>query len=162
MEFALRHHVEGRDGAGGRQKQRQVQIEHLEPALIKANNHGRQKHHGEQDHQGVGDVGGQVERGLQLDRERLRAPPDAGEQFLGALDQPLGPARLLLFEGIHLDRKLRRTLDARVIDEFPAFKLGAVAQVGVLGQRVLLPTARILDCRPPPHPRRAIEVEKAA
>jgi hypothetical protein len=62
----------------------------------------------------------------------------------------------------HLDRELSGR--NRIVDEHeaPAAQLRPVGQVEVLGQRVVLPTARIVDARAPPDPRGAVEVEKPA
>ena len=102
-----------------------------------------------------------MERGFELDRAQLRAPPDGGKQFASGLDKPLGPARLLRLEGVHLDRQLRRALDARVIDELPAPELGAITQVSIFGEGVVLPAAGVLDRGSAPHAGGAVEVEEA-
>ena len=72
-----------------------------------------------------------------IDLNIMRQHLDAG------LDEPLGPARLLGFEGGHLDGQLRRALDLGQVFELPAGQLRAVAQVGVFGERVVLPAAAV-------------------
>ena len=47
IQLALRHQVKRRDRAGGREEQGQVQVEHLEPALIEAHDNGGQQDDGE-------------------------------------------------------------------------------------------------------------------
>ena len=47
VELALRHQVKRRDRTGGREEQRQVKVEHLEPALIEAHDNGGQQDDGE-------------------------------------------------------------------------------------------------------------------
>ena len=64
---------------------------------------------------------------LELNRERQLTPPDARQQLLAGLDGTLGPAMLLRFEAVHVDRQLRRRDDIGKINEFPARKLSAIA-----------------------------------
>ena len=70
-----------------------------------------------------------------------------GQQLHRDLRQALGPARLLHLEAVGFDRQLRRALDARDINEFPALQLRAIAEIGIFGQRVVLPSAGIVDHR---------------
>src|SRR5436309_16028572 len=102
-----------------------------------------------------------MERGFELDRAQLRAPPDGGKELAPGLDKPLGPARLLRLEGVHLDRQLRRALDARVVDELPALELGAITQISIFGEGVVLPAAGVLDRGAAPHAGGAVEVDEA-
>ncbi len=103
-----------------------------------------------------------MEGGLDLDLERLVAAPDYGKQLLRHLDEPLGPARLLRLKGIHLDGQLRGADNVGIIDELPALKLRAITQIGVFGQRIVLPAAGVVNGRAPPHAGGAIEVKEAA
>ena len=79
---------------------------------------------------------------------------DPRQQLAAGLDRALGPAVLLRLEGVHLDRKLGRHDDVREEEELPAAQLGAIAEVEILGQRVVLPAAAVNDrrrgarCRP--------------
>src|SRR6201999_4426621 len=84
------------------------------------------------------------------------------EVFLGALYQALRPARLLRLEGRHLDRQLGRTFDVLQVAELPACKLRGIAEIGVFGERVVLPTSRVVNGLSPPHSRGAVEVEEHA
>ena len=75
---------------------------------------------------------------------------------------PLGPAVGLLLVADHLRRQLRRGRVLRQVDELPALELGAVAQVQIFGQRVVLPAAGIVDGGPTPDAGRAVEVHESA
>ncbi len=69
---------------------------------------------------------------------------------------------LLGLEPVHIDRQLRGSHDIGKENEFPTVQLGAVAQIQVFCERVVLPTASILDARFSPKPGGAVEVEKTA
>src|SRR3984893_286010 len=56
-KLSLRDEIEAGDRARGSKEQRQVDQQHLEPALLVANDHHRQQHRGEQHHKRVADVG---------------------------------------------------------------------------------------------------------
>src|SRR5438552_5757231 len=161
MQFTLGDHVKTGAGTGGGQKQRQVQVKHLEPALIETHNHRRQQDEGKKNHQGIADGTREVDGSFNLDLQWLPASPDRRQQFPANLDQPLGPARLLSFEGVHLHWQLGRAGDRRIVDEFPAVQLGAIAEVRVFGQGIVLPAARILDGGAAPHAPSSVEIEKA-
>ena len=88
--------------------------------------------------------------------------PDDGQKFLGGLNQALGPARLLVLEGADIGRQFAFAGNLGEIEELPAAKLGAIAEIGVFGERVVLPSAGFLDGPAPPDSGRAVEVEKAA
>ena len=102
--------------------------------------------------------------------ERLRPsrPPGtigahhARKNLLGRLHQALGPARLLRFEGVHFHRQFRRAFDFGQVEELPAAKLRAIGKVGVFGERVVLPAARVFDGVAAPDAGRAVEIEKQA
>src|SRR5215472_10427129 len=97
---------------------------------------------------------------LNLDAPRHVAFEDPGQYLLAGLDQSLGPACLLGLESGHLNGQLGRALDILHILELPALELRAVREVGVFGQRVMLPAAAIFDSLAPPHPGGAVEVEE--
>ncbi len=82
--------------------------------------------------------------------------------FDGALDQSLGPARLLRLEGGHLDGQLGRALHILQIEKLPSLQLRAIAQIGVFRQGVVLPAARVVDGLDAPHSGRAVEIEEDA
>ena len=70
---------------------------------------------------------------------------DAGQNLFACLDEALGPARLLGFEGGHLDGELGGAFDVLQVLELPAHHLGTVAEVGVFGEGVVLPAAGLVD-----------------
>ena len=71
----------------------------------------------------------------------------SGQQFLRALRQPLGPAELLHLETVDFNRQFGRAIEPGQVDELPALQLRAVAEVGIFGERVVLPAARVVDHR---------------
>ena len=83
-----------------------------------------------------------------------------GQNLLAGLDQSLGPARLLRLECRHLHRQFGRTLHVLQVNELPSLELGAIGEIGVFGQRVVLPAARFVDGGAPPHSGRAVEIEE--
>src|SRR5215470_17687529 len=107
----LRDEIEARDGASGREKKRQVNEKHLEPALVEADDHHRQKGDGKQNHQGIADVGGEMEKGFCFDMPGRVGFENFGKDFLGGLHQALGPACLLGFEAVHIHGKFGSALD---------------------------------------------------
>ena len=90
----------------------------------------------------------------------LRKNP--GQDLLRNLDQSLGPARLLGLERRHLDRQLGGTLYVLQIKKFPSLQLGAIREVGVFGESVVLPTASLVNGHATPHAGSAVEVEEHA
>src|SRR5690348_3943619 len=160
IEDAFGGEIETGDGASGRQKQREVNQEHLEPALIEADDHRGKQNHGEQNHQRVADVGGEVEKRFGFNVAGNVGAQDARKDFEGGLHQALGPARLLGFEGVHLDGQLGGAINFGKINEFPAAKLSAIGEIGVFGERVVLPAAGIFDGGAAPDAAGAIEIEK--
>ena len=101
-----------------------------------------------------------MEKRLGFDAPRQLGAQDRGQQLHGDLGQALGPARLLHLEAVGLDRQLRGALDRGRVDELPALKLGAIAQIGIFGERVVLPAAGVRDHRLAQDAGRAVEVEK--
>ncbi len=104
----------------------------------------------------------EVEPSFDLRRETRAAPDDRRQELDRGLDEPLVPPVLLRQEGAHGRRDLGRALGRRQVEEPPASKLGAIREIRVLRERVVLPAAGVLDARPPPQPRRAVEVEPPA
>ena len=84
------------------------------------------------------------------------------EDFFGGLHQALGPAGLLRFEAVHVYRQLGRALDVRQIQKLPAFQLRAIREIGVFGERVVLPAAGLVNGFAAPHSGGAVEIEKSA
>src|SRR5271157_4274581 len=159
-EFLLRHQVKARNGKRGCQEQRQVNVEHLEPSLVKADDHRWQQQRAEHDHQRVAEVGGQVIPGFGLLPPRNRSAQHLRQVFFRALDEALGPACLLRLKGGHLDRQLGGAFHVLQVTELPSLQLRAVAEVGIFGEGVVLPSAGVVDRLAPPHPGGAVEVEE--
>jgi hypothetical protein len=103
-----------------------------------------------------------VEERFRLHLERRVRAQDARHELQEGLDGPLGPAVLLALERVHLDRQLGRRHVVGQEDELPAPELGAVAEVEILGQRVVLPPAAVADRLAAPDAGGAVEVEEAA
>ena len=93
---------------------------------------------------------------------RCVAGEHLGQYFLGDLDQPLGPARLLRLECGHFHRQFGRTFDVLQINKLPSLELRAIGKIGVFGERVMLPAAGFVNGAAPPHAGRAVEVEENA
>ena len=117
---------------------------------------------GHEDHERITEVGGEVVDGLDLDAAGHVGAEDLGQNLDAGLDEALGPARLLGFEGGHFDGQLGGALDVGQVFELPAGKLRAVAEVGVFGEGVVLPAAAIGDGLDAPHAGSAVEVEEVA
>ncbi len=160
MQLALADHVEVGHRRGRREEERHVDEQHLVPAHVVADDHRRRHQHRQDAHQRVVEVRRQVEERLRLDAERQVRPEDVRQQLAARLDGALRPPVLLRLEGVHLHRHFGRRNQAGHEDEPPAAQLRAVAEVEVLGQRVVLPAARIGDRLAPPDARRAVEVEE--
>ena len=84
-----------------------------------------------------------MEERFRLDVERLIRLQDARHQLEEGLDRSLRPAMLLRLERVHLDRQLRRRHVILHEHELPALELRAVAEIEILGQRVVLPAAAV-------------------
>ena len=74
-----------------------------------------------------------MRKGFQLDGERNLATQDGRQNFFANLDRALGPTMLLAFEAVHIDRKLGWGLNVIEENKTPAFQLGAVGEINVLG-----------------------------
>src|SRR6185295_16532136 len=94
--------------------------------------------------------------------QRERRKPDAWIKFQPNLHHALGPAALLRLERIDLDRDLRGRFFVEQVNKLPTHQLRAKTEIGVFGQRVVLPAAAHLNHLPPPDSRGAVEIEKAA
>src|SRR5215831_128640 len=103
-----------------------------------------------------------MKKGFALDRERKVAAQNGGEKFFRRLDRTFGPPVLLAFEGVHVHRHFRRGDDLGQEDELPSLQLSPIGQVEILGECVMLPTARFIDGAAAPDSGRAVEVEEAA
>ena len=155
-----RGEIERRNRAGGGEEQRQIDHQHLKPSLIETHNHRRQQNDGHENHQRIADVGGEVEKSFGLDRRREHRRASPRQDFLRGLHQALGPARLLRLEGVHLHRQFGRAVDFRQIEKLPAADLRAIGKIGVFGERVVLPAARVFNGGAAPDARGAVEIEE--
>ncbi len=94
---------------------------------------------------GITEICGQVIPGFELYVEWLLALQHLGQNLLAGLDQSLSPARLLRLERGHLYRKFGRAFDILQVNELPALQLRAIGEIGVFGERVVLPAAGFVD-----------------
>src|SRR5262245_18938923 len=69
---------------------------------------------------------------------------------------------LLTKKGRHRGRNFAVATHGREVKELPARELRPVGKVGVLGQRVILPSAGLVDATSPPNSGGSIEIEPAA
>ena len=67
---------------------------------------------------------------------------------------------LLRLEAVHVHGQFGGRDEIGQEDEAPALELRAVAEVEILGQRVVLPAAGVLDAGAPPEAGRAVEIEE--
>src|SRR2546429_74814 len=67
----------------------------------------------------------------------------------------------LLLEGDHLRRQFCGRSVLREIDELPAFDLATIAQVKIFGERVMLPSAAVVDGGAAPDAGGAVEMHEA-
>ena len=159
-KFPLRNQIKTGDGKRRRHEQWQINVKHLKPSLIEADDHGRQQQHRQHNHQRIADVRRQVIPGFNLGVKRRIATKHPRQNLYPRLHQPLGPACLLRLERRHLHRQFRRAFHILQVDELPSLELRPIRKIRIFGQRVVLPAARFLNRSPPPHSRRAIEIEK--
>ena len=159
--FFLGEQVEGGHREGGGGEHRQVNQDALIPAAVDAE-HRRDGHQEAQaDHEDIGDIVGQVHEGFKLDLEGQVAFEQGRQDLAGDLNGAFGPTVLLALEGAHLDRDFGggdRVVD---VDELPALDLGAIGEVEVFGEGVVLPPASIFDGAGAPDPGGPVEVEEA-
>src|SRR5229473_853704 len=161
-KLPLGDQIKAGDGTSGSQEQRQIDEQHLEPALLEPHNHDRQQHSGKQNHQGITDVRGQVKKSLCFDVPWRIRFPNFGKNLFCGLHKALGPAGLLGFEAVHVHGQLRSALDLRQVKKLPPFELRAIGKIGVFGEGVVLPAARVVNGFAAPHAGRAIEVKEGA
>src|SRR4029453_11414537 len=69
---------------------------------------------------------------------------------------------LLRLEAVHVYRQLRWRHYVRKVNKFPASELGAIAQIEIFAERIILPAPALLDTGAPPEAGRSIEIEKPA
>ena len=85
----------------------------------------------------------------------------SGSSFRHVCTEPFAQRCCCDLKRVHLDRHFGRSDDVRDEDEPPAAQLRAIAQIEILGQRVVLPAARVVDGRPAPDAGGAVEIEEA-
>ena len=76
--------------------------------------------------------------------------------------RPLAQRACWVLKGGHLDGQLGGALDVLEVLELPADHLGAVGEVGVFCEGVVLPAASLRDDLGAPHAGGAVEVEEDA
>ena len=162
IELALAHDVKDRDGEGGCGKEGHVDEQHLEPAHIEAADHGRHQQRRHDDHERITEIGREVVNSLDLVARGCVGVEDLGQNLDAGLDESLGPARLLGFEGGHLDGQLGGAFHLGQVFKLPAGHLRSVAEVGVFSERVVLPATAVGDGLTTPHAGGAVEVEVLA
>src|SRR6266446_1003669 len=161
-KLSLRDQIKTGDGASGSEKERQIDEQHLKPALIEANDHGGKKHRRKKNHQWITDVRSEVKKGFSFDVPGCIRTKNLRKNFFCGLHQALGPARLLCFEAVHIDGKFAGTFHVREIEKLPAFELCAIGKIRVFGQRVVLPAAGGIDRGAAPDSGGAVEIEERA
>ncbi|MDE2761242.1 MAG: hypothetical protein OXQ94_09550 [Gemmatimonadota bacterium] len=100
--------------------------------------------------------------GLELDDGAKGAPEHAGKQLARGLYAALGPAPLLHQERRGRARQLGRNSHLVPQHEAPSRHLRPIADVEVLGQRIVMPAARLRERVLAPHPRGPVELEEPA
>src|SRR5437867_2235294 len=101
-------------------------------------------------------------RGLELDRKWKLAAPNCGQQFLAGLDGSLCPAMLLRFKPVHVHWELSGRYNIGQVNKSPAHELGAIAEIEIFGQSVMLPATSFLDAGSSPETGGSVEIEKSA
>ena len=154
--------VVGDEGTGRAGEEDQVQPPQRVHAQFPPGERGRDDEEREGEGQGVGELAAEVHDGLELDDGAKGAAHHPGKQLARGLDTALGPAPLLYQERGRCARKFGRDTHLVQQDEAPSRHLGPVADVEVLGQRVVIPSTRVHERLSAPHPRRAVELEEPA
>ena len=100
--------------------------------------------------------------GLELDDGAKAAAEQAWKELSRGLNTALGPAPLLHQERRRCAREFGGNTHFVAQDEAPSRHLRPVADVEVLGQRVVMPSARVLERLSAPQTRRPVELEEPA
>jgi hypothetical protein len=119
-EDALADEIERGDRKCGRGEERQIDDKHLEPALQRLDDGDGNDERRHDNHERVREIGREVVDGFNLLLAGDGGFPDEGQALFAALDEAFGPARLLGFEGGHLDGQLGGALDVWEVFELPA------------------------------------------
>ena len=107
------------------------------------------------------EVAAEVQQRFELDGWPEGTAEQTRQQLARGLHAALRPPALLHQKRGRRAGKLGRDPDVVAHDEPPAGHLGAVADVEVLGEGVVLPAARVDEGLAAPKPRGAVEVEEA-
>ena len=160
MQSPLRDHVEARRRQRRREIDRHIDQQGV-PRKRRSFAPGRRVHQDtEKKEEEIRVIRGEMRGGFELDEQRQIRPPNLRQQVHARLDRTLRPAMLLRLEAVHIHGQLGRRHQVREENKPPALELRPVAQVQILRQRVMLPTAGIRDARPPPQPGRPVEIEE--
>src|SRR5689334_9938466 len=101
-----------------------------------------------------------MEKRLRLDAKRQIRGENPRQHLDARLDRAFRPAVLLRLEGVHLDRYFSGCDQIRQEDEAPPAQLGAVTEIEIFRDGVVLPSAAVDDGGAPPDARCAVEVEE--
>src|SRR5579864_6561524 len=101
-----------------------------------------------------------MRRALQLLPQWNRRAPQREKEFARGLLRALRPPVLLRLERVHVRRQLRRTGKRRQILNPPSRQLGAIAEVEIFRERIVLPAARVTDRAGAEHAGCAVEGEE--
>jgi len=88
--------------------------------------------------------------------------PDRAAQLAQAGNGTFSPAKLLTFERQQLGRQFSRGDNVGPVHGMPTGQLGSIAQIQILAQRIILPSAALLNAGPPPDASRSVEVDETA
>ena len=146
MKLALSADVKGRHRHRSGQENRNVDQESAQPTRLRSAGGWVQKHAQARQKQ-IGEIGNQVPSCFSFDWKWQFAAPNPRQKFFAGLDRALGPAMLLRFEAVHVDRQLRRRDNVGKENKFPTRELSAIAQIKVFTKCVVLPTASLFDAR---------------
>ena len=162
VNLALADHVEVAEREGRREEQRHVDEQHLVPAHVVADHHGREHQHRQHAHQDVVEVRRQVEERLGLDAERHDSTRRIrGSSLRQVWIDPFAQRCCCDLKAFISTGTSAGAITSGHEDEPPAAQLRAVAEIEILGERVVLPAAGVVDGRPAPDAGRAVEVEEA-
>ena len=95
-----------------------------------------------------------------LCRQGIGARRIVGSSFLATCVRPLAQRDCCTWKACMSTGNSDGQSSPGQVDEPPALQLRAVAEVGILGQRVVLPAAGVVDHPPPQDARGAVEVEE--
>ncbi len=146
----------------GRAEQEQRRVDPQQQVRrFPAQQDGRQEQEPQHDEQRIAEARGQVRRRRKLDPQLDPASKDPRQQLAQGLGRAASPPVLLALEVVDAGRQIGGRRQVGQEREAPSGELHPVGEVEVLGQRVELPAAGVLDRLAPPDARGAVEVEEA-